>query len=515
MKAFGGIEPLQYVSFREFGGINAQTPFQNGQSNLIAGSGLCLDYFPVIKSRRPISIGTSIAISPSSTAPMSMSSFNNFKCYTYSNKFVGERSGTPVTATLSNSNEVSFTTYKGNLGNSYLIFSNGTDLKKFDGTTVSDLLPGGYAVTVNGYFITTHKNRLFCTSNKTTTILFSALNKADDWATANDAGSIEIDDVSDKNITAIYSAGDRLLIFRENSFYELIGTGTTNFRIVQVSKEIGALNNRSVVSLNGIIYFAHSTGLYSYSSGSNPILVSTPVNNFFQFEYMNSSYNTDIKNYTVVLTDNKYIYYNPLSYNGLQQLYQYDPIHNQWVGFYEKNIQAGALVNSTFYLMERVSTTQYRINTVSNRSDESFSGADRWFVYLPLINGETTMSSINIRSLHLRTSFSESFDIYVLGQTKGGYQYGFPFFLQTNYFPMNDTNGIIQYAQKVFSSSTLADGYTNYPLDRGIKIPIKPNNKYTGVSVIIIGTGQFTLNEIALEFMNMPFNNNSTVGALV
>lgn len=515
MKAFGGVEPLQYMSFREFRGIHTESPFNNNQTSLIAGSGLSLDYYPVLKSRRPVSTGTVIESSTTSTKPIAMALHNDVICVAQNAKFTTHFVGSPITFALSNSNEVSFTNFKGNLGSTHLIFSNGTDLKKFNGTTVTNLLAGGYPVTVNGFFITSHKNRLFCTSNKSTTILFSALNKADDWATANDAGSIEIDDLSNQPITAIFSNGDRLLIFRENSFYELIGTGPANFRIVQVSKEIGALNNRCVVSLNGVIYFAHYTGLYAYTSGSIPQKISTPIDSILGQDFFSATDNESVKIKTCILTDNKYIYYNPIAYGGYQQLYQYLPSVNEWIGFYEKNVQASVMKNNTFYFAERnYAGNQVTIKTLNERF--AFDETTKWFAYLPLINGQTTMSSINIRSLHLRTTFAGTFDVYVMGQTKGGYQLAFPIYLQNAYFPDNTTSTVTQYGQKVFTATQATfGGLDTYPLDRGIKIPIKPNNKYTGVSVVIVGTGDFTLYEIGLEFMNMPFNNNSTVGALV
>ena len=52
MKAFGGVEPLQYVSLRQFQGLDANKTFEPGNSHLLGGIGLDVNELPFIKTRR-------------------------------------------------------------------------------------------------------------------------------------------------------------------------------------------------------------------------------------------------------------------------------------------------------------------------------------------------------------------------------------------------------------------------------------------------------------------------------
>lgn len=504
MKAYGAIEPLNFVSYREFLGIDSETPYVAGKRNLIAGTGWTLDHFPLLQTRKTTETSYASLFS-STTNPISMVTYNN-NVYVAASSALKKIDGTSYAGALSNSDEVSFTKFKGNLGSTKLIFSNGTDLKKFDGTTVSNLLPGGYAVTVNGYYITSHKNRLFCTSNRTTTLLFSALNKADDWASANDAGSIEIDDNADQTITAIYSANDRLFVFRDNSFYELLGTGPSNFRLIKVSSEVGAINNRSVVSINGVLYFAHYTGIYSYVSGSIPQKISTPIDNIRQLEYYGTAHITDIRKSTVLGTDNSNLYLTTyVGSNGLityyKQTYQFSPKVNQWTGFSPKNIQAFTMLNNDMYY----ATNDVNVYKMKDR-DALDTDDFPFFAWLPLMDYGTTMGSVFINRIRMRYSGNQSaqpLKVYLYGKNSNG-QYSEAYDVQNRLFPLN---GYIPASTGLTLVYTDNSNVYEYPTDKTAKIYVpRPLNqtKPQELSIVIAGYGQFILHEIAVDFSPIP-----------
>lgn len=509
MKAFGGIQPLQYISMREFGGLNGDNPFSQNNSNIIAGSGLSLDHFPTIRTRKNFNPVNNALLNNYLATATSMVAYNS-NVYVACMGYFKRVDGTTYAGALSNTNEVSFAIFKGNLGSTYLIYSNGTDLKKFNGTTISNLLPGGYPVTVNGYLITTFKNRLFCTSNKTTTILFSALNKADDWATANDAGSITIDEFSDQNITAIFNAGDRLLIFRQNSLFELIGTSPSNFRISLISKEVGTFNNRSVTMLNGIVYFAHSTGIYAYASGSNPQKISKQIDDLRRLDYIYYSGQT----LNVVMgTDNQNIYVNTNTQDFYDQTYQYNPTLNQWIGFYESGIKAYAMLNNELYIAYQSvqSGNDVVINKISFRKDDPIYNSDPnyWFFCLPIIDSGTTSGSITLRSISIRYTANSTFNIQLIGTNKTSTFYKDIYELHRT-FPGDTTFTYTTLpGNAIFSRNVTTN--QSFPNDLTEKIPIKPTIKYNAMSLMFYGLGPFTLHEIAMEIMTTPFNTNDNV----
>lgn len=507
MKAFGGIEPLQYISFREFEGLNANTTYEQGNMSLLGGIGLDVNELPFIKTRRNFKNKFNAPKVNSSTNPVTMASYKG-SIYTAYDKYVKNQNNVSI-FTLSNTELVSFTKFKGNLTTTNLIFSNGTDLKKFDGTTVSNLLTAGYPVTVNGYFITSHQNRLFCTSNKTTTLLFSALNKADDWATANDAGSIEIDEVSDTSITAIYSFNDRLMIFRADAIFELIGTGPSNFRIVQTAKGVGAVNNRSVVAIDGVLYFIHYTGVYAYTSGSNPVLISGNINKYF---YLDQFYVTTLFSFqekSNLGSDNKYLYFNAPQVNGspYNVTYQYHPKTNRWIGFLEKNVQ-GMVVSSQEVYFSTVDyytgdlDLYYIVPQSAGSSPYGTLPNINWYFWTPIITTQTTEGHSMVKSLQLRAKAYGNFSIYLMDQGSDGTQQSFS--AQTN-FPNDTTLSTITSQGKLLYSYI----YPSTTSNLNLRIPIKPLTKNKTASLLFVGVNEFQLNDISIEFIQTPVNTNS------
>lgn len=160
----------------------------------------------------------------------------------------------------------SFVNFQGNYGTMHMLASNGSDLVlKYDGTAVSVLpnVPAG----VHDY-ICTHDNRVYMASGST--VYFSALRKAEDWNTVNEAGQIVVETSDGKNITGLVAGSARLTVFKKNSIHELFGNNPGNYQMKIVTDNLGSPTGHSAQVIEGVIYFLGNDSVYRYAGGSLP-----------------------------------------------------------------------------------------------------------------------------------------------------------------------------------------------------------------------------------------------------
>lgn len=162
---------------------------------------------------------------------------------------------------LSVSAAASFTNFQGNLAGINLIMANGVDApRRYDGST-AQVLAGAPAT---GNFVEQHDNRCYMAVGNI--VKYSGLRKPEDWVTAKEAGEIVIESSDGEVITALKSGPKHLIVFKPNSMYDLLGSGPSDYTLIPVANDIGAINNNCVVNIGGLVYFLHTTGVYSYAS---------------------------------------------------------------------------------------------------------------------------------------------------------------------------------------------------------------------------------------------------------
>lgn len=154
----------------------------------------------------------------------------------------------------------------------YTIFSNGTNRKQWDGTTVTDLA----GMPATNKFIS-HKGRVYALRDND--IVFCALNKINDWTTANDSGTIDITNAKGPG-TAITSFGNHILAFTNYSTHELYGTGPSNYSLIDLSLEIGCVSDRTPIDVGGKLYWLGRNHVYKYTGGTRPQSVSFKVDRY-------------------------------------------------------------------------------------------------------------------------------------------------------------------------------------------------------------------------------------------
>lgn len=330
MKAYGNIAPLNVQVVREFRGMDNRDSF-NIPNEVSTWIHECTtEYYPIIRTRS----------SANSLGTLNFSNGNGLGAWKNTQmtvvvdgvwkRYDGGSVWTNIQTGLSTSAYCSFCNFQGNLSGIHLLMANGVDpVKKYDGTTVNNLAnaPSGIQ------FIDAHDNRVYGATGNT--IYYSGLRKPEDWTTLNDAGSIVVESANGETIVGIRAGLQHLLVFKNNSMYELYGTGPSNFRLIQVSDEIGIVNHRASVTLNGVVYFLHSKGFYRYTGGSQPDKTfSEPIQEIIK----NAS---SLSDYSVVGTDGRFIYvsfYCP-GYTGETNqniLMQYNPEKNVWCNFFSK-----------------------------------------------------------------------------------------------------------------------------------------------------------------------------------
>lgn len=225
-----------------------------------------------------------------------------------------------------------FTNFKGNLSDINLIGCNGVDpVKRYDGSAIHNLAnaPEG------AKYITTHSNRVYCAVDNY--IRFSALNKPEDWTTANDAGEIQVNTTDGETISGLGAGIGHLTVFKPSSLFELYGKGPQSYSLEQIATDLGAINNKSIVSYDESVIFLSRYGLYSYGGGIRPRKEwSLPVQNLFK--------NLTPSDLHCAGYDGKYLYI-----NLADRLIQFNPISNSWYSWENLNITHLTHVNGVLY----------------------------------------------------------------------------------------------------------------------------------------------------------------------
>lgn len=166
--------------------------------------------------------------------------------------------------------EWSFVNFKGAFTDTNLIATNGVDSPlRYDGSTVQTLanIPAG------ANYVTQHDNRIYVAiDNK---VAYSGLNVADEWTTVgrpNDSspGTIRKETYVGENIIGIQAGAGHATAFFPSSSWELYGTSGSDYQLIPVAEDFGAINNQSITNLGGIMYFLDETGIYQYSGGLRP-----------------------------------------------------------------------------------------------------------------------------------------------------------------------------------------------------------------------------------------------------
>jgi hypothetical protein len=155
------------------------------------------------------------------------------------------------------------------------ILVNGTDNKYWDGLTSGDVtgMP-------DANFLTVHANRIYAASRNTQQLNYSAFRLYNDWTTPDDAGNIVAETRDGEGASGLTTYANHVILFKEHSMHELYGTGPINYSFQTASDKIGCISDRTIKEVKGVLYWLGYEGVYSYSGGTAPKLISFPVQDY-------------------------------------------------------------------------------------------------------------------------------------------------------------------------------------------------------------------------------------------
>lgn len=162
-----------------------------------------------------------------------------------------------------NSSDMSFCNFQGDLTGINLLAVNGSQYRRYDGSTVQNLnnVPAGAT------YIDEHDNRVYTVvGNK---LHYSAFRKSQDWTTLDDAGEAVVETNNGESINGIKAGNRHIMVFKPNSTHELWGNGPFDYKMDTIATDVGLLSNKCVTVLAGTPYWMDLKGIYSYG-GSRP-----------------------------------------------------------------------------------------------------------------------------------------------------------------------------------------------------------------------------------------------------
>lgn len=135
------------------------------------------------------------------------------------------------------------------------------------GTYVVDDLPD------TARFITSYQNRLWCVVDNE--LWASKLDQPTEWEVVTAEGESaayrrQIETRNGEPASVLDGSFTRLFIGSPNMTQELYGGVPSQFNVQPISGDIGPINMKSTVTLDGIMYFINKNGIYQYAGGTLP-----------------------------------------------------------------------------------------------------------------------------------------------------------------------------------------------------------------------------------------------------
>ena len=260
-KSLSGI--LNPITLREFNGINKSDIFSLPESQATALKNIASYGYPALKVRPGFSNqgaifgGAIVGLGAWKDAELHAIGGGEWKKWTGS-------AWSSLVSGLSATAQWSFCNFKGNFAGINLLGVNGEVVRKYDGTSVTALAncPAG------ARYIDAHDNRVYVAVDYS--VKYSALRKAEDWTTVDDAGEIAVETSFGENISGLKAGPGHVAVFLPHAMFELYGTGPLNYKLVPVSDKIGCVSNNSALMVGGVLYFLGHDGIYQYTGGVMP-----------------------------------------------------------------------------------------------------------------------------------------------------------------------------------------------------------------------------------------------------
>lgn len=159
-------------------------------------------------------------------------------------------------------------------GDDALILTNGVDpVKYWNGSTLANLSSNA----PTGRYITADPSRIFIA--KDNILYWCGFQDAKDWTSKENSGFADYYTYGGGNITALMNFRDIKYIWKEDAMAGLYGTNFFDFRIVEVSNNIGCVSHKTVKEVNGKLFWLGQQDVYQFTQG-NPIPIGEKIRGF-------------------------------------------------------------------------------------------------------------------------------------------------------------------------------------------------------------------------------------------
>lgn len=286
---------------REFRGVNKLDSFSIADSYATESVNLTSSNYPAVSTRQGFSLlGAGFLAEIDGLGAwkdIELQAISGGTWYKYNGtSWTGVTGGTGLGIT-----EASFANFKGAFSGINLIMANGTVFKKYDGATVSNLAtaPAG------GNYVEQFADRVWCAVGND--LKYSTYRNASDWTTINgddaDSGFITVETANGETINGVKAGLSSMTVFKPSSIHKLMGYAPSDYTLITVTREIGILNNRCAVTIQGVMYLLDDTGLYQYYGSTLPDKSFSEVVQYYVDNMNKSALNT-----CFLTSDGRYLY---------------------------------------------------------------------------------------------------------------------------------------------------------------------------------------------------------------
>lgn len=361
------------ITIREFRGVNKLDRFSIGPTYAMSTKNLTSDKYPALTTRPGLSIlGAAIG-----TKVLGLGVWKDTEIHAVFNdgtwrKWSGSAWSAALASGLSTTAEWTFTNFKGGLTGINLIGTNGVDtMRRYDGTTVTTI--AGAPATAN--YVTQFADRCWCAVGNE--LHASAYRDATNWTIVSvpevdtDSWYTIIETTDGESVNGIEAGMTKLVITKPSSNHELYGYAPSDYTVRPVTYDVGALNNKSMIVLNGVLYLLDSTGWYAYGGGTLPdrrfsLRVQSYIDNI----------NQTAKGLSALGTDGNKIYASiPVtSSTSPDTVIVYDPKHDTFYVWENMTALCFAQMGANFYLGDNAG----KVHQLTGTADNGSSIASEW-----------------------------------------------------------------------------------------------------------------------------------------
>lgn len=389
------------VTVREFRGINTYDPLSIDETFWMDMSNMTTDDFPNASVRPGYSV-----LGSTSGKVLGLMVWKAKEIHVVLNdgtwrKWTGSAWTTLATG-LNTTARWYWTNFQGSFDDINLIASNGVDpIKRYDGSAVSNLsgAPSG------GNFITTYSNRLWCAVGKE--VHACALDQPTVWTdfSGDDSDSYvkTMESTAGEDVNMLSGGLYRLTIGMPSSVHLLFGNLPSDFNTRLVTEDEGFASNSGVATQNGVMWFMHRTGIYTYSASTNPDKSNSDiVKTFYPL----------IDGKSTAGTDGTKLYFN--LQNGKTLVY--DPRVSAWNVWDLPNAEHYVEVNNELYIGDDTG----RVLKLGGAATDNGTPISWYAVTKPLTNGSVAQTTRWLKLfVHVYLAEGTTMNVF-LSDTKDG-----------------------------------------------------------------------------------------------